>query len=509
MSDAEWWVEHLWPYPRELHIVNKFPAPVALRLVGASPLPDWETDVRSMSGLPIADAEDALSVECWLEAEVGGRESYRLEIDERGVRVIGADEAGLAYGAQTLLQLLGLFRDDARWTALRIDDRPAYRKRCFMVDLGRSVYSMPLLKRVVRILARLKMNQLHLHLYDDQLCGLRFDGLPFGEENPHAISIADLAGLVEYAARYHIEIVPELEAWGHVGSLVYHRPELRGGPGMYKGASFLIGEETFALMEELIRQVASVMPRPATIHLGLDEARWYPHPDLPPDFGPEQLVARYHDILRRVDKDLTLRIWADHGGRPVPEAIRDQVIIEPWQYWIRNRHMIDRAIGRYSALGMRWMMGAGQSGMHMRGAYLATRYWCQQAADAPGVEGVNITFWESNNLDRNLVSLFVGAYFAWNPRPWTRFAEIDDYETFDRFLYPVMVRWQGAFASPEEIRRDRGPEVFLGYYVWGERHGQPVAPTATVDNADVVKCMFGLPKEERSSDEWTGRLGTG
>lgn len=495
MSDSEWWLEHLWPYPRGIHVMAGFNAPMALHLIGPRPLPNWEDDVRSVSGLPLTDDDSAWPIECRLEGSTGETEAYSLEVKSEGARVIGTDEAGLAYGAQTLLQLIDLFRGRSTWAAVHIGDRPAYRKRCFMVDLGRSVYSMPLLKRIVRILARLKMNQLHLHLYDDQLCGLRFEGLPFGRENPYAISLADLSALVEYAARYHVEIVPELEGWGHVGSLVYHRPELRGGPGMYRGSSFLIGEETFALMSELIRQVASVMPRQATIHLGLDEARWYPHPDLA-DFGPERLVARYHEILRQTGQDLVLRIWADHGGRPVPDENRDEIIIEPWQYWIRNRHMIDRAIGRYSALGMRWMMGAGQSGMHMRGAYMATRYWCQQAVDAPGVEGVNITFWENNNLDYNLVSLFVGAYFAWNPRPWTRFAEIADYETFDRFVYPVMRRWQGTFrdASPEEIRADRGPEVFLGYYVWGEKHGQPVAPTATVDNADVVSKMFA--KEE-------------
>ena len=81
-----------------------------------------------------------------------------------------------------------------------------------MVDMGRSAFSLSMLKRIVRILMRLKMNQLHLHLYDDELCGLKFDNLPFGEENPFAITINELAELVEYASQYHIEIVPELKA---------------------------------------------------------------------------------------------------------------------------------------------------------------------------------------------------------------------------------------------------------------------------------------------------------
>ena len=252
-----------------------------------------------------------------------------------------------------------------------------------MADLGRSVYSKPLLKRLIRILSRLKMNQLHLHLYDDELCGLRFDNLPFGSENPYAISIADLKEIVEYATEYSIEIIPELEAWGHVTSLVFHRPELRGGKGMYEGSSFLICEKTFELMRQLIDQVLTAMPKKCTIHLGLDEASWFVGSDLPSDFTPSHMVRRYYDILQelaaRQGKKATLRIWADHAGRPVPAELQDNVIIEPWDYWNMNKEDIARKIERFSGEGkMRWMMGAGQSGAQHRGAYHATRFWCRQ-----------------------------------------------------------------------------------------------------------------------------------
>jgi len=33
-------------------------------------------------------------------------------------------------------------------------------------------------------------------------------------------------------------------------------------------------------------------------------------------------------------------------------------------------------------------------------------------------------------------------------------------------------------ADAEAILRDRGPEVFEGFYVGGDRRGRPVAPTA-------------------------------
>jgi hypothetical protein len=360
-----------------------------------------------------------------------------------------------------------------------------------MADLGRSVFPLPFLKRIVRILARLKMNQLHLHLYDDELCGIRFEGLPFGRENPFAISIDDLADLVRYAADYHVEIVPELEAWGHVGSLVYHRPDLRGGEGMYHGSSFLIGEPAFTLVEDLIGRVARVLPDKATIHFGLDEAQWFPDSSLPAGFTPENLVTRYYEILQtigtRLGKNLTMRLWADSGGRPVAREIRHNVIIEPWEYWIANRSAIDDLIARYSGPGkMPWMMGAGQSMAQFRGAYHATRYWCRQAIDSPNVEGVNITLWGWNDMEEKLISLFAGSYFAWNPRSPVAFTQTDDYETFDRHVFPILHAWQTNFTDGfgDDIRADRGPLVYNGYYLWGGpgRHGQPVAPTAPLAN---------------------------
>ncbi len=482
----------LWPYPQEVVVSGKFAVPSLVHVQDSFHTVGLEQDIRSIARLKILADSMAYPIKFNLDESLSKAQSYKLTMGRDGITVFAADEPGMAYGMQTLLQILALFRDAPRWPEVEINDYPAYRKRCFMVDMGRSVFSMPLLKRIIRILARLKMNQLHVRLYDDELCAMRFHGFPFGSENPYALSIADLAELVKYATQYHIEIVPELEAWGHVGSLVYHRPELRGGEGKYNGSSFLICEETFALMRELTRQVVDVMPREATIHFGLDEAKWYLSPSMPKDFSPEQLVWRYYEMLHKIggelDKELTMRIWADHGGRPVPQEIQHKVIIEPWQYWNSAKSRIDRAIERYSGPGkMRWMMGAGQSVGQYRGAYHATRYWCKQALDSPNVEGVNITWWGSNDLDQKLISLFAGSYYAWNPDSGIGFSELEDYEEVDCHVFPYMYWWQGTFrdAFQDDICRDRGPVVNNGFYLWGPNHGKPVAPTVPVANTAI------------------------
>jgi len=480
MKELEW----LWPYPREIKVSGQFPVPSSLSVEGDT-IPDYlMADIARVGQIPATrDVGDYLLK---LESDNPdiNPEGYHLSLGPSSGCLSAADKAGLSYGVQTLLQILALCHD-GQWPQLEITDWPAYRKRCFMVDLGRSVFNLPILKRIVRILNRLKMNQLHIHLYDDELCGVRFDGLPFGQENPYALSMGELAELIRYAEAYQVEIVPELEGWGHVGSLVYHRKSLRGGKGMYNGSSFLICEESLSLMKEIITKVAETMPNGGTIHLGLDEAKWVLGPNMPQEFSPTHLVERYYNILQDIGeeqgKTFTMRLWADHAGRPVPEKIQHNVIIEPWQYWNANLASIDRAVGRYTAnKEMRWMGGAGVSGAQHRGAFHATRYWAKQALESENADGINITFWCWNDIGQKFFSLFAGAYYIWNPHPPSVFADFEEYENFDRFVFPIMYWWQSTFrdAFPDDIQTDSGPLVYMGYYMWGPKHGQPVAPTA-------------------------------
>jgi hypothetical protein len=477
--------EKLWPYPKEIqHLGEEFAMPNDILVLGEAPFPLFHDDLRFF-GINADGNPNDYKLSLSIDPEIEGPDGYHLSVQKDRTEIVGSSNAGLANGAQTFLQILAIYSGTGDLPVLTIKDHPTYKKRCFMLDLGRSVFNMPTLKRIIRMLARLKMNQLHLHLYDDPLCGIRFEGLPFGHDNPYSISIRDLGELVSYAAEYNVEIVPELEGWAHVTSIVYHYPHLRGGDGAYKGSSFLICEEMFALMKNMTRQVVEVMPNEATIHFGLDEAQWHVSKEMPEGYSPEDLLHRYYDMLQELaaesGKKLAMRIWADHGGRPVPQEIQHNTIIEPWQYWDENTGLIDKQIEQYSGEGkMRFMMGAGQSNAQHRGAFHATRYWCTHALNSPNVDGVNITFWGINDLAPKLITLFSGAHYAWNPESPMKWAYSEDYETVDHFMFPVMHWWQSNFrdAYPDEIQKDSAPYVYFGYYMWGDKHGQPVCPAA-------------------------------
>ena len=83
-------------------------------------------------------------------------------------------------------------------------------------------------------------------------------------------------------------------------------------------------------------------------------------------------------------------------------------------------------------------------------------------------------------MEDRLISLFAGAYFAWNPEAPPDWTTMDDDETFDKRTYPIMQLFQERFAdaNPDRMREDRGPKVLMGFYLWGKSHGKPVDPTA-------------------------------
>jgi len=193
-----------------------------------------------------------LRLEVGAVAGQSSAEAYSLVVDPvQGVRIVGASPAGVFYGLQSLRSLLPAPtpRAGVVLPAIQIVDAPRFGYRGFMLDVARNFHPKPVVLRTLDLLARYKLNVLHLHLTDDEGWRVEIAGFPeltavgarrghppdsdrhlqpaFGSgpllDRPFGsgfFSHADYVELVRYAAARHIEIIPEIEMPGHARAAV-------------------------------------------------------------------------------------------------------------------------------------------------------------------------------------------------------------------------------------------------------------------------------------------------
>jgi len=288
-------------------------------------------------------------------------EAYTLEISPTGIRVCAADAAGLFYGAVTLWQLMtGSDTLPASLPALRIEDRPRFAWRGFMLDSARHIQSTEQIKRLIDQAARHKLNTFHWHLTEDQgwrleikrypkltevgawrtpagKAGIGLDGQPLRYGG--FFTQAQAREIVAYASARHITVIPEIEMPGHAQAAIASYPELgcshEAPPvsadwGIHKWL-FNVEDSTFAFLENVLREVMEIFPS-RYIHIGGDEAakqQWRNSPQVQKriaELGLENENALQSWFIRRIGNFLTqngrcLLGWDEilEGG-PLPES---------------------------------------------------------------------------------------------------------------------------------------------------------------------------------------------
>lgn len=443
-----------------------------------------------------ADADKAALVLVLEPGETLPADGYSLRCNERGIRLRSESPAGLFYGVQTLSQMVAMNRREGVVRCGEILDWPHYARRCLMLDLGRATFSYEFLQRLIRLAARWKYNVLHLHLMDNEFNAVRFADSPLGSENPFALTLDQYESLIEYGRRHFVEIVPEIESWGHAGSLLQHYPHLYGATRMHgRGHSFGIGKETFDLLEQLYDQWISILPEGSTFHVGLDEANWRLLPGADSrEYNKKNLARQLHELVQgrasAHGKRIHTAMWLDwkYDFEFIPADIRDDIVAMPWHYHSAEKihsqlaRLTLRPAKQYSKEGklrLPFIGGGGASGVHELGATLPAQLWALGGKDLPNCLGVIVMVWATNAIEERLVTLYHGADSVWNP---VRAAEVLPGKVFpeDEWgeLITQMRLWQGAFPefSPDALRASRGEEILHGLYRWGDKAGEEVLP---------------------------------
>ncbi len=330
-----------------------------------------------------ASARRAIALRLSADTEVGA-EGYRLIVSPDSVRITAATPAGLFYGTQTLRQLLPpqieshMALSPMAWTvpAVRITDRPRYAWRGAMLDIARHFLTMKEIKQYVDLLALYKMNVLHLHLSDDQGWRIEIKSRPkltaLGSSTqvgggPGGFFTQDeYSEIVRYAQDRFVTIVPEIDMPGHTNAALVGYPELscsRRGPMLYTGtevgwSTFCANkEETYALVDDVVREIAALTPG-RYFHMGGDENPILSKEDY------ATFVERTQDIIARHGKQMVGWEEIAHTRlRPTTIAqawATDSVAAHAIQYGAKvilspgSRTYLDMKYDRNTELGLTW-----------------------------------------------------------------------------------------------------------------------------------------------------------
>jgi hexosaminidase len=224
-----------------------------------------------------------------------GDEGYALSVTADGVRLDARSPAGLFHGVQTIRQLLpfGIESDmmtKREWAipAVTITDRPRFGWRGAMLDVSRHFFTVDEVKQFIDMLALYKFNIFHIHLTDDQGWRIEIKSRPsltaagntqVGGGPGGFYTQAEYSEIVQYAADRFLTVVPEVDMPAHSNAMLLSHQDLSCGkrpPVTYTGTEVGFSamcpdkEETYRLVDDIVREIAGLTPGPY-FHMGGDE----------------------------------------------------------------------------------------------------------------------------------------------------------------------------------------------------------------------------------------------
>ena len=238
-------------------------------------------------------------------------EEYELTITPHQIKIVASSDTGAFYAIQTLRQLAKLDTHKGEKEivipCLYIHDYPRFAYRGFMLDCSRHFSSVAMIKRQLDMMALLKLNRFHWHFTDDQgwrieikkypklaqvgsireKVALNLVGYYEGKEpyDNHEYGRGkyytqeEAKEIVEYAARLHITVVPEIEMPGHLVAAIASYPEIscKGEAtsvwsryGVSKTIGCCGGEALYKFIYDIIDELVKIFPGPY-FHIGGDE----------------------------------------------------------------------------------------------------------------------------------------------------------------------------------------------------------------------------------------------
>ena len=266
-------------------------------------------------------------------------EGYVLNVSADEVVIAGKTTAGVFYGLQTLKQLVRGESTTAFIQGVKITDWPAMRWRAVSDDISRGpVPTVDYIKRQIRTEAFFKLN-MHSFYMEHTFASA---SNPLVGPTGGALTPEEIRELVAFAHRYHVELVPEQQTFGHLHKALRLEKYSELAETPYGDVLSPQQEGTYKLIADWYRELNDLFPG-KFFHIGEDETFELGEGQSRESARARGVGAVYFEHLNRVREVLKpynrrLMFWGDIALNH-PDLIGNipkDMIVMNWQYGARD-----------------------------------------------------------------------------------------------------------------------------------------------------------------------------
>ncbi|MBX9928462.1 MAG: beta-N-acetylhexosaminidase [Gemmatimonadaceae bacterium] len=295
-------------------------------------------------------------------------EGYVIVAAPTETHIVAASDAGIFYGVQTLKQLLRGRGATATLIGATIRDWPAMRWRGFQDDLSRGpVPTLEFQKHVVRRLAEFKQN--FYSPYFEQT--LAYQSHPLIGPPGGAMTREQVKELIAFARPYHVDIIPQQEAFGHLHHALKY--EIYKDVAETPHGHVLAPDQpaSLAIIEQWFAEIDSLFPS-RFVHLGADETFELGKGQTKDRVLAEGIGPVYLKFLGDIERRLrakgsrkTFLFWGDIAmeSPALVKSLPKDMIAVAWNYWSTSN--FERYLTPFAGSGMQTWVAPGVSNWSM------------------------------------------------------------------------------------------------------------------------------------------------
>ena len=356
-------------------------------------------------------------------------EGYTISVNGLTLTVHAVTEAGLFYGAQTVKQMVDGAGAGAVLHAATIRDWPAMKYRGLHDDLSRGpVPTLAFQKHLIQALAAYKVNVYSPYYEETQ----QYITDPLASVPNGSISPTDARELSAFAVKYHITVIPEQEAFGHLRHILNWEQYAQVAETPH-GAVLAPGQpHSLEMIKSWFTELAADYPNSPFLHLGADETFDLGVGQTKADVDARGRAAVYLDFMQQIVTTLQplhkrLLFWGDIAQdapallKAMPQSFKNQTIAVAWGY-TPSPTGFAKIITPYSNAGIEvWVAPAINNYRQVYPNFNLGLPDIQQFTrdgQQYGATGQLNTLWNDDGeslADHNWYGLLFGAAAAWQP----------------------------------------------------------------------------------------------